>query len=243
MESCLVCGAVHCRKNPAMPTNGAGKGPVMKILNKVLPGQQYVANFMDEPLAVGKVYRMDDKQFIPALEPEDVFPGVTLNIRSGSPGNITFNKGGEIKFSFGGSATSKIGKSQVSIEFRRRRTVAGAIKDAVVDQVAFLPLKKRLKDVWNEYGFSKYNDEYIFIYQVVTAASGTLVYSHEGSNTVVLEHTMGEGVTKVLDLASGKFAFESNKKATLEIIRPIAHKPLFKAFYFKKNWEPEILGR
>ena len=98
------------------------------------------------------------------------------------------------------------------------------------------------KTIWSDRGFVKYLREYFLVFQIVTAASGTFIYSEDRNNEVVLKHTLGEKVTKIADLGTGNFEYVSNTKRTLEIIRPVVHKPLFKAFRFKKSWEPEILG-
>ena len=49
-------------------------------------------------------------------------------------------------------------------------------------------------------------------------------------------------MAKIAELASGNFEYVSNTKRTLEIIRTTRHRPLFKAFRLRSNWEPEILG-
>jgi hypothetical protein len=135
-----------------------------------------------------------------------------------------------------------IGNTGVQLNFKKSKSVAGALKDAIVETVAYGNIKNELKKIWLDNGFDKYNDKYIFVFGVVTAASGTLVYSHESKNEVVLKHKLNTPIGKVADLVSGEFEYVSNKKATLEIIRNTAHKPLFKAFYFRKTWQAEILG-
>jgi hypothetical protein len=213
-------------------------------MNKILPGHKYVANFLDAPVDIGWVFRMDDKQFIPAISFKDAFPETKLKkwISSGSQGSIKFAEAKSVSFSFGGSATTAAGQSAVTIKFKRARSVAGVIDGAQVDTLRFENVKEQLKELWREKGFVKFLPEYIFVYEIVTAASGTLIYSDEKKNEVGLNHTLGAKVTKLADLGSGNFSIETNVKQTLEIIRNVAHKPLFKAFRFRKNWAPEILG-
>jgi hypothetical protein len=130
----------------------------------------------------------------------------------------------------------------VTISFKKKRSVAGVLNDAAVDELRYGPILSQLKEIWTSKGYGKFLHDYIFVYSTVTAASGSLIYSEESNNTVKLAHQSGEGVTKLADLGSGNFEYLSNTKSTLEIIRAVAHKPLFKAFTFRKNWEPEILG-
>lgn len=216
----------------------------MKNMNKILGGYKYVANFLDAPVRIGMIYRMDDEQFIPAIHFKDDYPGVDLArwTDSGSKGMVKFSEARDATVSFGGSAASELGKSEVKLTFNRKRSVVGVIQDAAIDELRFQNILTELKQIWINRGYVKYPKDYIFVYSVVTAASGTLIYSRDSRNEVVLKHTLGESVTKLADLASGSFEYVSNTKRTLEIIRNVAHKPLFKAFYFRKNWEPEILG-
>jgi hypothetical protein len=216
----------------------------MKRMNKVLAGHQYVANFIEAPVEIGTIYKMDDEQFIPAIHFNDAFPDIDLArwTKSGSPGVIKFSQSSDVTIKFGLSATTSAGASEVKLTFRRAKSVAGAIADARVESLRYLNILPQLKQLWTQHGFEKYRDEYVFVFEVVTAASGTIIYSHDRNNEVVLAHKLGAGVSKVVDLASGQFDYVSNTKRTLEIIRPTAHKPLFKAFWFRKDFEPEILG-
>jgi len=213
-------------------------------MNRILGGHNYVANFLGTPVMPGMICRMDDEQFIPALHFNDHFPNVDLSpfCASGSRGVLKFSESRDVSIATGGSASSDIGPSEIRLSFRRKRSVAGAIRDAVTTSIRFAPIRKRLREIWEAHDFDKYRRQYVFIYEVVTAASSTLIYSQESKNTVVLAQKDGATVTKLADLASGNFEYVSNAKRTLEIIRDTAHKPLFKAIRFRRNWQPEILG-
>lgn len=216
----------------------------MALMNKVLLGHKYVANFLDAPVRIGMIYRMDDKQFIPALHFNDIYPDVNLGTwtDSGTKGLIKFDEAKEVTIVLGGSANSGIGTSEVKLTFKRKRSSAGVIRDAAVDALRYQNVLPQLKQIWTDRGFVNFRHDYIFVYEVVTAASGTLIYSEDSNNQVVLSHTLNKKVAKVADLGSGAFEYVSNTKRTIELIRQVAHKPLFKAFHFRKNWEPEILG-
>lgn len=213
-------------------------------MNKILMGHKFVGNFLDEPVAIGKIYKMDDRQFVPALIFNDLYPGINLGqwIDSGTPGDLKFNVATDVNFVFGGNATSSIGETKVEMEFKKRRKVAGYMKDARIQSLRFENIRGELKKIWQDKGYTKRLRDYIFIYEVVTVASGSLVYSSEGSTKVVLEHTLAEKVTRLADLGSGNFQMATSSGKTLEIIRNTTHIPLFKAFRFRKNWEPEVLG-
>jgi hypothetical protein len=216
----------------------------MKTTNKILPGHRYVGNFLDAPVRIGMIYRMDDRQFIPALHFNDSYPEIDLAkwTDSGSKGTLRFTGARDVAISFGTSTSTALGKSEIRLSFRRQKTVAGAIEDAAIDSLRYGNVLPQLKEIWNTRGYAKFPRDYIFVYEVLSAASGTLVYSLESKNEVILRHTLGEPVTKLADLASGNFEYVSNSRRTLEIIRNVAHKPLFKAFMFRRDWEPEILG-
>lgn len=212
----------------------------MQRMNKVLSGEQYIANFLDEPIRIGTIFRMDDAQFVIALQFDQAFPDIRLakHINRGSAGTLKFSEQRDVTVGFGASA----GQSQVSLKFKRARSAAGAFAGARVEAVSYMPILPRLKKLWTDNGLVNYRREYFFVFQTVTAASGTFIYSEDRNNDVVLKHTFGENISKIADLASGNFEYVSNTKRTLEIIRTTRHRPLFKAFRLRSNWEPEILG-
>lgn len=213
-------------------------------MNQVLAGQKFVANFLDSPVRIGMIYQMDDKQFIPVLHFNDQFPNINLNqwISAGSPAQLKFNNTKDVSINVGISLPTSIGNTGVQITFKKKRSVAGVINDGIEEALTFGNIANELKQIWTTRGFDKFNTKYIFVYGVLTAASGTLIYSEESGNEVVLKHKLNIPIGKIADLGSGEFEYVSNKKATLEIIRNTAHKPLFRAFYFRKNWQAEILG-
>jgi hypothetical protein len=143
---------------------------------------------------------------------------------------------------FRSHGSSGLADSEFKVNFKKARSIIGGLDSAIVEGLGFQNIKTQLKAIWTDNGFDKYRDSYVFIFSVVTAASGTLVYSVDKSNEVVLKNKLNQKVAKISDLASGQFEYVTNKKRTLEIIRQTAHKPLFKAFKFKADWEPEILG-
>jgi hypothetical protein len=216
----------------------------MQTMNKVLGGHQYVANFLDAPVKLGMVFRMDDKQFIPAIHFNDAYPDIDLNkwCEAGTKGAIRFNEAKQVSITLGGAVSTNLGKSEVQLSFQKSKSVAGVILDAAIDSLRYKNVMPQLKELWVAQGFVKFLNQYVFVFDVVTAASSTLVYSEESRNQVVLKHTLGTPVTTLAELGSGNFEFVSNTKRTLDIIRNTAHRPLFKAFTFRKNWEPEVLG-
>jgi len=216
----------------------------MKTMNKVLAGHKYIANFLAAPVRIGMIYRMDDDQFIPAIHFNDDVPNIDLAklTDAGTKGLIKFSEAQDVTISFGGSGSTTLGKSELKLVFIRKHSAAGAIQDAAIEELRYQKILKELKQIWVDRGYVKFLGDYVFVYNVVTAASGTLIYSEQSKNEVVLKHTLGDPVTGLAALASGNFEYVSNTKRTLEIIRNIAHKPLFKAFTFRKDWEPEVLG-
>ena len=216
----------------------------MQRMNKVLSGEQYIANFLDEPIRIGTIFRMDDAQFVIALQFDQAFPDTRLAkyIDTGSAGTLKFSEQRDVAIAFGASAAASAGTSAVSLKFKRARSAAGAFAGARVEAVSYMPILPELKKLWTDNGLVKYRREYFFVFQTVTAASGTFIYSEDRNNEVVLKHTLGDKVSKIGDLASGHFEYVSNTKRTLEIIRTTRHRPLFKAFRLRSNWEPEILG-
>lgn len=213
-------------------------------LPKSLDGYKYIGNFTDMPLSIGMVYKLDDKNFIPAIHFNDVYPDVDLAgiTDHGSQASMKFSRESEVGFDFGGSGSSNLGESEVRISFRKKNAVAGVVTDLQSSTIRYRNIIKQLDELWDDQGFSRFRKDYIFVFQVDTAAACTLIYSMQSNNTVTLAHRAGEPVTNFAALGSGEFEYVSNSKETLEIIRPTACKPLFKAFWFRKNGEPELVG-
>src|SRR5688572_23108929 len=90
-----------------------GGGP-MKVLSRVLNGQQYVANILDQPVSIGTVFRIDDGQAILASHINDFDGGVDLRkyTSTGSKGTLKFSESKDVAISFGGSATTELGESE-----------------------------------------------------------------------------------------------------------------------------------
>ena len=208
----------------------------MQRMNKVLSGEQYIANFLDEPIRIGTIFRMDDAQFVIALQFDQAFPDIKLAkyIGIGSAGTLKFSERRDVAVTLGGP--------EVILKFKRARSAAGAFARARVEALSYLPILPQLKKLWTDNGLVNYRREYFFVFQTVTAASGTFIYSEDKNNEVVLKHAFGETMSKLADLATGNFEYVSNIKRTLEIIRTTRHRPLFKAFRLRSDWEPEILG-
>jgi hypothetical protein len=128
------------------------------------------------------------------------------------------------------------------MKFTRSRSGAGALSKVFVDSLRYDLLLEVLQKIWKDRKYDKYLREYFLVFETVTAGSGTLIFSEQKNNQVILRHEVGAKVTTLADLASGEFEYVSNTKRTLECIRNVAPTPLFKAFRFKRNWEPEVLG-
>jgi hypothetical protein len=216
----------------------------MQMLSRVLNGQQYVANLLDQPVSIGTVFRVDDDQAVLASHISDFDEKVNVRkyVSTGSKGTLKFSESKDVTVRFGGSATTELGESELSLKFTRARSAAGALGDVFVDSLRYDPLLETFQKIWKARKYDKYLREYYLVFETVTAGSGTLIFSEQKNNEVVLKHKMGSKVTSMADLASGQFEYVSNTKRTLESIRNVAHTPLFKAFRFKSNWEPEVLG-
>ena len=148
----------------------------MQTMNKVLGGHQYVANFLDAPVKLGMVFRMDDKQFIPAIHFNDAYPDIDLNkwCGAGTKGAIRFNEAKQVSITLGGAASTNLGKSEVQLSFQKSKSVAGVILDAAIDSLRYKNIMPQLKELWVAQGFVKFLNQYVFVFDVVTAASSTL---------------------------------------------------------------------
>jgi hypothetical protein len=188
----------------------------MQVLSRVLNGEQYVANFLDQPVSIGTVFRVDDGQAIIASHISDFDEGVNLRkyISSGAKGTLKFSESKDMSVRFGRSATTELGDSEVSLKFRRARPAAGALGDVFVDSLRFDPLLEVLQTR---------------VLPRLRDGHGRLGHA----DLLRAEEQRGGPQAQ---------ARKQGDKDRRPGIRNVAHTPLFKAFRFKGNREPEVLG-
>lgn len=211
---------------------------------RILSSLGYLGNFLNTGLKVGDIYQMDDKQFLLLANITELTPSLQLDAKKlqvGTKGSLKYTHESNIEVKFKGDASANLGKGEVELNFKRKNSAFVSLNDTVTTAVRMELIRDALTQVWKDKKY-KNNGRHIMVFQTVEASSGTVVYSQERNNKVVLAATTGESVTSVAKIGSGKFEFVTNSKATLESISTVKYTPLFKALFIKNNGNFEIVG-
>jgi hypothetical protein len=212
---------------------------------RIFSGVGYFGNFLNTGLQVGDIYQMDDRQFIPLANIADLDPAIVLDsskLSVGTRSNLSYTRESYVEIKFKGDASAPhLAKGEVELNFKRKNSAFVSLKDTETTAIRMELIRQALVRVWNERGY-KNNGRHVLVFETVRAASGTIIYSEEKNNKVILKAKADEAVTSVVKLGSGEFEYVTNAKATLELISTVSYTPMFKALYIKRNGNFEILG-
>lgn len=212
---------------------------------RILSNIGYIGNFLNTGIKVGDIYQMDDRQFILLANIADLATELVLDgskLQVGTKGTLSYTRESNVDIKFNGDVTApELVKGEVELSFKSKNSAFVSLKEAVTTDLRMELIREVLIRVWEDKEY-KNNGRHVMIFQTVEAASGTVIFSQERNNKVILKATGDEAITSVAKMGSGKVEFVTNSKATLESISTVTYVPLFKALYMKKNGNFEIVG-
>lgn len=217
--------------------------PSIKKGQKLFKGIDYIGNFLGEPIALGNIYRCDDRSFVLLANVADLISDLSLSeiTVTSKKQNITYTKESNISVKIGAEGNTTVGKGEIELNFTRKNSAFVALKDVTVSQLKLQLLEEKLQAVWKKKKY-RTNGHHIVVNQVMDAQSGTVIFSEERNNKVVLKASADEKLTSVVKAGSGNVEFVTNTKATLEIISTQPILPMFKAFFYNRKGEIEVVG-
>jgi hypothetical protein len=200
----------------------------LKRSQRVLSGLKLIGNFVERPLKLGDILLNDDGQHLIWGNIEDVIDGFSLAGKT-----VETRK-----------ADSGVAKGDIHLSFRVRNSAFVALKGIRRVSVKLALIEEQLRQYWNEKGFDKPGNrrKYHFIAEMVEAVSGTVIFSQERGNTIVLSGRGDTLLKSVSDAGNGRVEYVSNTKSTLEIISENPFQPLYTAVRFKADGSFEIVG-
>lgn len=210
---------------------------------KTFNGIDYLGNFLGEPIELGNIYRCDDRSFVLLANITDLVPDLSLKELTveGKKQNLTFTKESSVAVKIGASADATVGKGEIELNFSKKNSAFVSLKEVTVSQLKLQLLEEKIKEVWSKKKY-KTDGSTIMVNQVLAAKSGTVIFSEERNNKVILKGSADEKLTSVVKAASGNVEFVTNSKATLEIISPEPILPMFKAFFYNRKGAIEVVG-
>src|SRR5690606_20465070 len=105
--------------------------PSIKKAQKMFRGIDYIGNFLGEPIALGNIYRCDDKSFVLLANIADLIeePDLSSITVSSRKQNITYTKESSVTVKLGAEGNSIAGKGELELNFNRKNSAFVALKD------------------------------------------------------------------------------------------------------------------
>ena len=218
----------------------------LKRSQRVLSGLKLIGNFVERPIKVGDIVLNDDGQHLIWGNIEDVIDGFSLSGKTVETltSNLKYTTESGVDVTLGGEGSSGVAKGDLQLSFKSRNSAFVSLKGVRRISVKLALIEAQLRKYWNEKGFDKPGNrrKYHFIAEMMEAASGTVIFSQDKGNTVVLSgrgHTLLKSVS---DVGNGRVEYVSNTRSTLEIISENPFQPLYTALRFKADGNFEIVG-
>ena len=212
----------------------------LKKTQKVLSGLNLIGNFVERPLRVGDIVLKDDGQHLIWGNIEDVIDGFSLEgkISVANKADLKFTSESNVQVGIGGTADTPVAEGEIELTFNAKNSAFVSLKQIKRSSVKLALVDSQLKKYWTDKGFDKLlnRKKYHFIAEIIEAESGTVIFSQEKSNKVVIT---GKNNTVV---GEGKVEYVSNSKSTLEIISDSKIQPLYTAVRYRGNGNFEIVN-
>jgi len=218
----------------------------IKRSQKILSGLGLIGNFVERPLKVGDIVLNDDGQHLIWGNIEDVVDGFTLEgkIVTANKADLKYTSESNIDVTIGGTANTTVAQGEIQLKFNAKNSAFVSLKQIQHSAVKLALIDAELKEYWERKGFDKLvnRHKYHFISAVIEAESGTVIFSQDKGNTVVIKGKNNIPLTSVAVVGSGQVEYVSNSKSTLEIISETKIMPLYIAVRYKQNGNFEIVG-
>lgn len=220
--------------------------PALKRTQKVLSGLDLIANFVERPLRVGDIVLNDDGQHLIWGNIEDVVDGFSLQgkLAESSKADLKYTSESGVKVSIGGSAGTAVAKGEIEITFNRKNSAFVSLRQITRTSLKLALVSDALDAYWKIKGFHKPSNRnrYHFITETIEAASGTVIFSQEKGNKVVITGKNNTPLGSIATAGEGRVEYVSNARSTLEIISDARIQPLYTAVRFRANGHVEIVG-
>ncbi len=220
--------------------------PALKRTQKVFAGLNLIGNFIERPIRVGDIVLNDDGQHLIWGNIEDVVDGFSLQGKTtvSNKADLKFTSESNIEVKIGGSASAPVAQGEIELKFNGKNTAFVSLKQITRTSVKLALINDALSAYWEEKGFNKlmHRNKYHFISEVIEAESGTVIFSAERGNTVVIKGKNNIPLSSIGAVGDGKVEYVSNAKSTLEIISETKIQPLYTAVKYKANGDFEMIG-
>ncbi len=218
----------------------------LKRAQRILSGLGLMGNFIERPLRVGDIVLNDDGQHLIWGNIEDVVDGFSLQGKTvvANKADLKYTVESSVSVDIGGSVNSSVAKGEIGLTFGAKNSGFVSLKQIQRTSVKLALIDDKLKEYWKKKGFNKPLNrvKYHFIAEVIDAESGTVIFSQERNNKVVITGKNNTPLTSISVVGEGRVEYVSNSKSTLEIISETKIQPLYTAVRYKMDGSFEIVG-
>ncbi|MFZ1560394.1 MAG: hypothetical protein WAT37_10745 [Saprospiraceae bacterium] len=218
----------------------------LKKSQKVFSNFKLIGNFIERPLKVGDIVLNDDGQHLIWGNIEDIVDGFSLTgkIEVSNRADLKSTSGKDVAISIGGTANASVAKGEIQLKFNSKNSAFISLKKIKRSSLKLALVDVKLKEYWEQKGLDKpkNRNKYHFIVEVIEAESGTVIFSQEKGNNIVITGKNNTPLTSIAVVGEGKVEYVSNSKSTLEIISETTTQPLYTAVKYKGNGNFEIVG-
>lgn len=218
----------------------------LKKSQRVFAEIKLIGNFIERPLKVGDIVLNDDGQHLIWGNIEDVIDGFSLEgkITESNQADLKYTTESDIDVTIGGSANSPVAEGEIELKFNKKKSAFVSLKQIKRFALKLALVDTELKQYWSQKGFdrARNRNKYHLIAEVIEAESGTIIYSHERANKVVITGKNNVPLTSIAAVGNGNVEYVSNSKSTLEIISETKIQPLYTAIRYRGNGNFEIIG-
>lgn len=218
----------------------------LKKSQRVFSSIKLNGNFIERPLKVGDIVFDDDGQHLIWGNVEDVIDGFSLKDKTtiSNRADLKFTSESNVSIKFGAAGSVQLGSAEAELKFNSKNSAFVSLKQIQTTSIKLALINDALSEYWEQKGFDKGKNKlkYQFISEVISAQSGTVIFSQDKNNTVVLKAKNNTPLTSVGIIGNGAVEYVSNSKSTLEIISETPIQPLYMALRYRSNGNFEIAG-
>lgn len=213
---------------------------------RTLSGLKLMGNFVERPIRVGDIVLNDEGQHLIWGNIEDVIDGFSLAGKTVETrkADLKYSAESGVEVQLGGGVGTGVAAGDIQLTFRSKNSAFVSLKGVRRISVKLALIETQLRRYWNEKGLDRplNRSKYHFIAEVVEAASGTVIFSQDKGNRVVLSGKNNASLASLADVGRGKIEFVSNTKSTLEVISENPFQPLYTAVRLKANGQFDLVG-
>lgn len=203
-------------------------------------------NFLQKPLSIGDIVLNDDGQHVLWKNITQIASGFTLDdkVLVGREADLKYTTETSVGVTIGGTVDAKVASGEIELKFNAKNSAFVYLKGITRTSLPLGYIDQIIKEYWRSQNWNTPSNRlrYNIITEVVEAESGSIIFSEEKGNRVVIQGKNDTALTSLVLAGEGKIEYVSNSKSTLEIISESPVQPMYVAMRIKANGQFEVVG-